>query len=466
MNIFLVYLVINSPQNTGYNFGLGYISSILKENNHIVKYIVLKNRRDIFKLYKKMEEENPEIIGFSATTSQFYYLSNIAKRIKELSKTFIICGGIHPTLRPNCILEVPELDAIVLGEGEYPMAELANAMEKRRNYYNIKNFWFKKEGTVIRNLLRPLINNLDELPCPDKSSLDYQHVIDAAWGRNRFIFSRGCVFHCPYCSNKALSELYGEMYFRLCSPTKAIEEISLDESKFKFKMIVFDDDIINLDKNWFYEFFTLYKKRFKYKFICNIMPAIINVDMVKFLKEAGMVGAAIGVEHGNESFRKNILKREITNKQIVNTFSLFRKFGIYDNFVQVMVGLPYENKELFFDTVRLCRKLGIKLFNRISIFAPYPGTELGAICEANNWLPQKNIYYERHKAVISFPGFSKKEIQLCHDVFPLLTYFRFIPLFLLKLSFYCLFLWDNLLGHRIANRKQIMEILLWRKRQK
>jgi len=427
MKIFLVYLVINSPQNTGYNYGLGYIASVLKEQGHSVDYIVLKNEKDILGLYGKIKQKKPKIIGFSATTAQFVYLKDIAKRTKEISDSFIVCGGIHPTLKPECILEIPDLDAIVRGEGEFPMFEFTKALENSENYHKIKNFWFKEKDRIIKNELRTFIENLDELPFPDKSSLDYQQLIDQSGGENRFIFSRGCTFECTYCSNKALGDLYEGTYFGQRSPQKAIEEIGLDAEKYKFRRIIFDDDIISLNKRWFYEFFTLYKKSFSYPFQCNLRVGTVDSDMIGLLKEAGAYRIMIGVEHGSEEFRKTILNRNMSNKEIIDTFKLCRQHNVR-GCGQIMVGFPFENKKLFLDTVEFCRKFSTKEINVISIFYPYPGTGLGKLCEKNNWLPNKKYYKEREEAIISYPGFRKEEIQLCADVFYILLRFRFIPL--------------------------------------
>ncbi len=436
MRIFLVNLVVNSPQYCGYNFGLGYIASVLKNEGHNIDYILLKNRRDIFSLYKKVKNVKPKIVAFSVTSSQFNYLKNITKTIKKVSKTFILCGGVHPTLKPNCIFEIPELDAIVIGEGEFPLLELANAVQKNIEYRKTKNFWFRDKDKIIENEVRPLIINLDELPFPDKESLDYQRVIDTAGGKNRFIFSRGCPFQCTYCCNKALSKIYpnSRNYFRQRSPQKAIEEIEMDEKKFKFNEIIFDDDIISLNKKWFYNFFNLYKKKFNYPFRCNIRVGTIDSDMMKLLKEAGAIMIRIGIEHGNEEFRKTILKRNISNKQIINTFKLCDKYKIRHNDFMI-VGFPFETKKLFLDTVKLCREVSAK--GQINIFHPYPGTDLDIVCEKNKWIPDKKYFMEREEAVISFPNYTKKEIQLCHDVFQYLIKFKFIPLNIpLKLVLY------------------------------
>jgi len=198
MKIFLIYPQIDV--SLSYNYGLGYIASVLKVGGHTVDYVMLKNREDSLELYKKIQKQRPEIIGFSVMTSQANYVGDVVKTIKKNSHVFIVCGGIHPTLKPEYLSEVSGLDAIVRGEGEFPLCELADTIKEKRNYFQIKNFWFRKGEGIIKNDLRPLVD-IDKLPFPDKSILDYQQLLDQSGGANRFIFSRGCFFDCPYCSN-------------------------------------------------------------------------------------------------------------------------------------------------------------------------------------------------------------------------------------------------------------------------
>jgi radical SAM superfamily enzyme YgiQ (UPF0313 family) len=426
MKILLVYTTINWHQS-GYNYGLGYIASVLKQKGHNIDYFIIDNHNEIQVLYEQLRTRQPDITAFYVTTSQFIYLKEIIPEIKKISKSFIVCGGPYPTLKPECILEIPELDAILRGEGEYPMLDLTEALKSKKDHLLIKNFWFRTKDGIVKNELRPLINDLDELPFPDKSALDYQQEIDLHGGINRFIFSRGCKFECTYCSNKAFTDIYKKTYYRVLSPEKAIAQIESDAAKYKFKSIIFDDDTINLDPKWFFEFFALYNKKFKYPFICNMRPELVNPEAIRLLKEGGVKGIWIGVEHGNETFRKTILKRNITNDEIANAFELIHKNNIRC-YAQIMVGFPFENKALFLETVKLCRKLQTSEARSISIFTPYPSTELGNICEENNWLPDRMEYFERNQATISYPGFSKEEIQMCADVFPLLIRFKFIPL--------------------------------------
>jgi radical SAM superfamily enzyme YgiQ (UPF0313 family) len=304
-----------SQEYDQYSYGLGYIASVAKNHGHSVDYYVVKNANDLEGLYEQVRLKEPHIVGFTATTCQINHLNYIATEMKKISPAFLICGGPHPTLNPHCLSEIPALDAIVRGEGEFPMLDLLTAFENNTDILKIKNFWFRNNDKIVTNGLRPLIADLDTLPFPDKDSLDYQQVINANEGRNRFLFSRGCTYNCTFCSNHAYSEIYGQNYYRRKSPQKAIEEIEKDVTRYSFKTVTFDDDTINLNKKWFYDFFSLYRKTFKFPFRCNVRPDIINEDMIKLLKDAGVHRVYIGVEHGNEILRERILKRKMTNNR-------------------------------------------------------------------------------------------------------------------------------------------------------
>ena len=90
MRIFLIYPNINSLLNTNYNYGLGYISAVLRKAGHNVTYITLKNAKHITTLYQHIRTQNPQIIAFSATTSQFNYVKAISETIRTFSNSITI----------------------------------------------------------------------------------------------------------------------------------------------------------------------------------------------------------------------------------------------------------------------------------------------------------------------------------------------------------------------------------------
>jgi radical SAM superfamily enzyme YgiQ (UPF0313 family) len=433
MKVLIINCAINLEGWRGevYSQGVGSIIALLKQHNYSVEGVALTNDNDIINLYEQVKKEHPDVIGFSSTTNQFKYLKDIVKNLKNISKdSFIVCGGIHPTMIPECIRDIPELDAIVRGEGEFVMLDIADAISSGKDTSSIQNLVFRDGDEVVYNGIRPLIDNIDVLPFPDTDWISDKYDINAVTGINAFMFSRGCAYECTYCSIKALNSFYGSKgkYFRQRSPDLAIKEIELRVEKYRLKYVRFDDNIINANKKWAIEFLEKYKEKIHIPFQCNLRAGHVDSEIAALLVDAGCNCVIIGVEHGNEEFRKKVLNRTMSNAQILESFAHFSGKNICCG-VQLLVGLPFETRELFLDTVRLCRKLTLHT-HTLSIFSPYPGTELYKICQENNWLPENTFGRERLEAVMDFPEFSKQDIQLCYDVFPYLLHYKHIPLFI------------------------------------
>ena len=156
-------------------------------------------------------------------------------------------------------------------------------------------------------------------------------------------------------------------------------------------------------------------------------PGTIGKAEVLLLKKAGVELVYIGVEHGNQEFRSKVLRRNMSNKSIVETFDLLHEQAIACH-ANLLLGLPYETKEYFLETVRLSRLLGLKNDNPIGIFYPFPGTELGEACKKMQWMPAEKKYKDIGRATIIAPYFSRKEIYLCEQAFPIFLKYRLLPL--------------------------------------
>ena len=421
MKIFFVYLDINNTQPFEYQVGLGYVSAIAKFKGHLTRYFSPRTEFDIRNLIKEIKNVLPEVIAFSIVSTQFRYVKTIAREIKRYYSPKVICGGIHPTIYPECLEESEYIDGIVRGEGEYPLSEYLEMLSKNGNYTHLSNFWFREKGKIVKNMMRPLIENLDSLPFPDRESLDFQEAIDRI-GFCSFIFSRGCPFNCYYCCNSILNKIYGSNHVRFRSVDKSLEEIDLVLSKYKIKRLQFlnfDDDNLNINKEWFLEFVEKYKKNIKIKFKCNIKVGFCNLEMFKMLKEANCICVRIGVECGDENFRKRYLNRHMTNKQIIETFEMAHKAGLRTYSFNIL-GFPYETPELCDRTIELNAKLHPNI-PFAGIFYPYPKTYLRELCEQNNLLIDRHLedrdIRERDEPVLSSPYFSKEEVMYYYKNF-------------------------------------------------
>ena len=169
MNILFIYTNINGFHEDCYSFGLASIVSATKANGHRCRVLIVKEKRYYTKVLDEISDFRPKVVGFSSVSSQFNYVKEMSALIKaKFSDTITVCGGVHPTINPDCISETDSLNGIFVGESESSFVEFLKKIERNESYKNTNNLTYVENGSVICNKLKPLILNLDSLPFPDK----------------------------------------------------------------------------------------------------------------------------------------------------------------------------------------------------------------------------------------------------------------------------------------------------------
>jgi radical SAM superfamily enzyme YgiQ (UPF0313 family) len=163
-------------------------------------------------------------------------------------------------------------------------------------------------------------------------------------------------------------------YVRKKSIKRAIEEVRDFIQRYKPNKINFDDDTFVKDKKWLLAFLEGYRELTGIPFDCNSRPETLDDEICRALKTAHCETLCIGIESGNQQFRKSVLHRNMTNESIVRAFSLLRKHGI-KSYAFNIVGAPGDTYENYLQTVRLNQAIRPDSF-QITIFYPYPATDL------------------------------------------------------------------------------------------
>jgi len=420
MHVRFVFPDIGAPGSpTGacaFHTGIGYISAMLKQGGHktSLQHIYKPIAKEEFS--KSMEKEKPDLVCFTSTSNQFPYVETFSTWTKELDLPILV-GGVHATLVPEEVIKLPSIDYVCIGEGEYPTLELVDAIQNGESIENIKNIWSKKGSAIIKNEIRPLISNLDELPFPDREVFDYETILKVNGYHADVIAGRGCPFSCTYCCNHALRKIYDGKgkYVRIRSVGNVLEEIGKITKKYSIKRIDFHDDIFTLFPDWVKEFCDKYPKRFKIGFGCNARAETLNKDTVDALKSAGCVFISIGIESGNEWLRKNVLKRYMTNEQIITAFKNVHAAGI-SSYALNMIGLPYETPDMIEDTIKINKIVSPESF-QLSVFYPYPQTALWDLCKKNGFLTEEYRTSFLGDSTLQLPTLSKKQIRMYYQKF-------------------------------------------------
>ena len=330
--------------------GLGYLAGALKKQHYEVELLQLNNNGwlDEIGIIK------PDIIACSVTTGKHGRFIEAAKQIKSRYRIPVVFGGSHPTYFPEVSLS-PYVDIIVRGEADKSFPEMLNELLVNKKCKSIVEF-------------RTLEQNIDKLPFPDRAFL-YKYPENRNNPIKNVITSRGCRFSCPYCFNSLYRDFYkGENWVRFRSPDNVIKECQ-ELKSYPLKLIFFQDDEF-LSNPHIEEFLDLYRYKVGVPFHCQVRIELLTEELAIGLKLAGCTGITYAIESGDERLRKDVLKRNVTDKQILKGAEILHKHGIKSR-TENMIGIPGESLNQMIETVNLNAKAKPTI-GWSSIFQPYP----------------------------------------------------------------------------------------------
>jgi anaerobic magnesium-protoporphyrin IX monomethyl ester cyclase len=369
--------------------GVEYISAFLKQQGHEVKLFIdlqLFNDENISikyfagffdqknKIIKDLLEFKPDLVGISVVTDFYPWALRMAKQIKENIDVPIIFGGIHPSSVPERVINNDCVDMVCVGEGEYPMLELIQSMEKGQIDYSIKNIWFKHNNQILQNEVRPLIADLDVLQIQDKEIFYSKspHFSICYY----IMTSRGCQYACSYCCHSFLKNKYKHkgIYLRRRGIKNIIAELKIAKTKYKPKYIRFFDDSLGADSQWLEAFTAVYKAEIGIPFICYMHPNDVKESAVKYLKSAGCCEIEIGVQTMNEKISYEVLNRYVSKDKIKQAIEIIQKEKI-SVVVDNILGLPGQEQQDILELVDYYNQYRV---NRIYAFwlRYYPGVKI------------------------------------------------------------------------------------------
>ena len=372
--------IITEPQGR-VCLGIGYLSAALKRGGHSVELIHLIKPTGREEIIAAVRASEPDLVAFSATTLQFSKVREISSWVKKDLGLPVVCGGVHPTTAPEETMAEQSIDYICVGEGEDALLELCEALESGRSAEGIASIWHRRGGEIVRNPVRPLVEDLDSIAFPDREIFDEANFAANQKGRLTMMASRGCPFECSYCCNHLQKSIYPnpKKYVRFRSPSNVVDEIErARERDPRLAQVRFEDDILTMDRRWFREFAALYRERVDLPFICNARVDLLNEEMVGLLAEAGCSAIAMGVESGNTWLRKNVLRRNMDDDAILSAFALCKGAGIPTVSLN-MTGFPHETISMALDTVKMNSAIEPNLA-QVTALCPFPNTRIYDEC--------------------------------------------------------------------------------------
>ena len=415
-----ILLIIPNSKNIIRSISLGplYIaSSLRKEGFSDIKIIDARHEGLSDKqISRRIKDFSPRVVGISGLSMEATEVHKLARLAKQINtKCKVIIGGPYASCSPQAIIKDPNIDFVVIGEGERTICKLINAIESNRDVSGIDGIAFRNADIPVIKPEALIIEDLDSIAFPAWDLIDleeyfndlHRHSESPIPISNRIVSlftSRGCPYRCIYCHN-----IFGKR-IRLRSVRNVLEEIELLIERYDVEEIEIVDDCFNFDLARAKQICDqIIRRGFK---INLSFPNALRVDrmdeeLIIKLKKAGTHMICYAIESASPEIQRKIKKNLDLNraKQIIDQ-TVNQDIIVCGYF---MLGFPEETKEQMLQTIRFAKEAPFHIVN-FSYVTPMPNTELFKEVENKNIELRKigAAYFQR----LSFNLSSVSDIEL------------------------------------------------------
>jgi len=287
---------------------------------------------------------DPDILGFSVwgTTKMASLL--LAEKVKKRDpRKIVVFGGFDCSLVGEEYIKSPHVDAVVRGEGELTLLDLADAVRETGSLRPAAGALVKAGGSAVDGGWRPEIEDINELPFPDYS--DYPGVEEEL----PLATSRGCMWRCRYCNVfehmkkarvRSAENLYAEMRHHL-ERLPQVRRFGIGDANGIMDVDMWDrlSDIIMAGG-----------KPVSFSLWASLRPRP-GAELLKKMRRAGCTAIGYGIETGSPRMKKAFGKSYFSMEEASEALRDTHNAGIGTS-INVIVGFPGETEEDFNDTMR------------------------------------------------------------------------------------------------------------------
>lgn len=402
--------------------------------------MVYKNTDMVTDFHLKIFDFQPDIIAITAND----FTHNIAEKlINGIHRWYrkdvhVIMGGIYPTFFPEFAIYNPDIDSICIGEGHEALLEICQIHGKKQSQH-IQNLWIKYDDKVHKNPIRRPID-INTLPFDDYDIFDEERFYRPMHGQKKRMINVwldiGCPYNCTYCAAPQLKKLYEnngylKAYLRIKNMDRLRKEMRHMVDKYKPNYIYFSTEtFFARPEQHIQEFTDFYASEIHLPCWVESRVETINDNHAECLKKMGCDRISMGLESGNENYRRKYLNKTFTNEQFINAVSTLQKHGLKLTINNIM-GLPDDTREGMFDTIALNHSImggPTDISMTVTIYSPCGGSGLQKYC-------LKKGYYNLHEYInmpygsfhrdtwLHQPHISADEIRGIYRCFPLYVKF-------------------------------------------
>ena len=359
------------------HLGFGYMAAVLRKHGYSV-YIADAplNGWDNKETIENIKEYSPTIIGVSIPFQEG--AADALQLIEMLRPTFschITVGGIYPTFEYQGLLnDYPQIDSIVMGEGEETIVSLIDALKNGTSLSNVDGLAIRSNGRAVTTAKRHLVNDLDSLPFPSRDTLN---SVIKKFNFASLVSSRGCYGRCSFCSVDGFYSSFGPKY-RIRSPENVVDEMEMLLKKYGVHNFMFNDANFiggsGRGADRAYEIGReILKRNIKCEFRIQCRANDVDKELFKLLKEAGLSRVYVGIESGSQA-QLDRYKKDITIEENLKALSTLNELGLF-----AKIGFIMFDRDVTIDDL-LCNIQFIsrikKIFNKGKLGYIYPVAKL------------------------------------------------------------------------------------------
>lgn len=416
------------------NLGVGFLSAALKAQDWDVRLFVWHIRpgfqESLDDILNFIRQTDPFSICLSVMTLHWNSILTLLERIDEAFDGPILVGGYHAIVSPESVLSHNKVTAVCIGDGELPVINFLEAASAQRDAYGIPGLWGKKNRFFSSDWRGQhwFVPQLEQYPFID---YDLFHQAKPLTERQNIFFSptkqtmpalpvvsgRGCPFHCTYCTNPVRMDKFPspKEYLRKYPPELLVEYIQRAVDKFHVTFLDIQDELFIHNKDWIKKFAESYKKSLRLPFLAHIHLDFVTEEICEILTDCGWMLATFGVECGDETYRKQYLKRMMSNEQIETKVALLKKYNLLTVSFNMM-GMPLENINTLEATINLNKKIQPDIAMCL-YWQPLPGTELTSIAVKEGWISHADSITITNFGTRSFTTENEDDIRRLYTQF-------------------------------------------------
>jgi radical SAM superfamily enzyme YgiQ (UPF0313 family) len=296
----------------------------------------------------------------------------------------VVFGGIHATIARGAILaDCPAIDYLCIGEGEDFIVEFLGRVAACEDVSSVCNLVYRApNGTIVENPIRT---------CTDLHALKpFRHALfnpksvvrdgELVPGFTYVFATRGCPYNCSYCCNSYMLALYKGSFLRTQKVDTVIAELLDLKARYPAKLLYFGDEMILFDEAYVTELFTRVHDEVRMPYGCMCRVERITPSIVTLMRETGCKYVGMGIECGDEAFRKEWLNRHMTNQQIIDAFAALRFIPDIWLTSYNMRGFPVSYDDRLTRATQDLNGIVKPNWVQTTWFCPLQGTRLGDYC--------------------------------------------------------------------------------------